>query len=172
MVLWHARGFWQSLPRWLQKTNWQAVGKTQESKHQRQSMRKKASWHGYIPRHAGCRMTMRLTQNNSVTMMQTIRRNPSMQNRTILIQRDRALSLSLFVIDEANGTLSERAHVQYLSGNWWAGTLFRNENGVRRQKKISNFSFFVLSTCIFTARSDEAASGNPPSSGLPGRSIK
>ena len=35
---------------------------------------------------------MRLTQNNSVTVMQTIRRNPSMQNRTILIQCDRALS--------------------------------------------------------------------------------
>ena len=35
--------------------------------------------------------TMRLTQNNSVTMMQTMRRNHSMQNRTILIQCDRAL---------------------------------------------------------------------------------
>ena len=35
---------------------------------------------------------MRLTQNNSVTVMQTILRNPSMQNRTILIQCDRALN--------------------------------------------------------------------------------
>ena len=35
---------------------------------------KKASWHGYVPHHAGCRITMRLTQNNNVTVMQTIRR--------------------------------------------------------------------------------------------------
>ena len=63
---------------------------------------KKASWHGYIPRHAGCRMTMRLTQNNSVTMIQMMRRNPSMQNRTILIQRDRALSLCFFVFLPSN----------------------------------------------------------------------
>ena len=45
-----------------------------------------------FPRHAGGRITMRLTQNDSVTVMQTMRRNPSMQNRTILIQCDRALT--------------------------------------------------------------------------------
>ena len=65
---------------------------------------KKASWHGYIPRHAGCRRPCprRLTQNNSVTMIQTMRQNPSMQNRTILIQRDRALSLCFFVFLPSN----------------------------------------------------------------------
>ena len=36
-------------------------------------------------------ITTRLTLKNSVTMMQTMRRNLSMQNRTILIQCDRAL---------------------------------------------------------------------------------
>ena len=68
----------------VKKTNWWAVWETQESKHCRQSTRKKASWHGYVPRHAGGRITMRLTQNDSVTVMQTMRWNPSMPNRTIL----------------------------------------------------------------------------------------
>ena len=126
----------------------------QEEKHKKANINarareKKASWHGYIPRHAGCRMTMRLTQNNSVTTMQTMQRNPLMQNHTILIQRDQALSLCLSVIDEAKGTLSEWSHVQYLSGNWWTGTSFRNKNGVRRQKKISNFSCFCSVNIYF-----------------------
>ena len=69
-----------------------AKSKRNTRKHRRQSTRKKTSWHdGYVPRHARCRVTTRLTQNNSVTVMQTMRRNPSMQNRTILIQCDRAL---------------------------------------------------------------------------------
>ena len=69
-----------------------AGSKRNTRKHRRQSTRKKPSGHGYVPRHARCRITTRLTQNNSVTVMQTMRRNPSMQNRTILIQCDRALS--------------------------------------------------------------------------------
>ena len=69
-----------------------AGSKRNTRKHRRQSTRKKTSGHGYIPRHARCRITTRPTQNNSVTVMQTLRRNPSMQNRTILIQCDRALS--------------------------------------------------------------------------------
>ena len=39
---------------------------------------------------------MRLTQNNSVTMMKNDATNPSMQNRTILIQCDRALNAKNF----------------------------------------------------------------------------
>ena len=83
----------QSLPQWVLKTNWQAVRETQESIDAR-AREKKTSGHGYVPRHARCRITTRLTQNNSVTVMQTMRRNPSMQNRTILIQCDRALKRS------------------------------------------------------------------------------
>ena len=69
-----------------------AKSKRNTRKHRRQSTRKKTSHDGYVPRHARCRITTRLTQNNSVTVMQTMRRNPLMQNRTILIQCDRALN--------------------------------------------------------------------------------
>ena len=52
----------------------------------------------------------RLTQNNGVIVMQTMRRNPSMQNRMILIQCDRALqNLKTGNKDSANShTLTEK----------------------------------------------------------------
>ena len=98
-----------------------------------------------------CRMAMRLTQNNSVTMMQTMQRNPLMQNHTILIQRDQALSLCLSVIDEAKCTLSEWSHVHYLSGNWWTGTSFRNKNGMEAEKD-QQFLLFLFCQHLFSKR--------------------
>ena len=84
--------FWHPIITSVSSENKLAGSKRNTRKHRRQSTRKKTSGHGYVPGHARSRITTSLTQNNSVTVLQTMRRNPSMQNRTILIQCDRALT--------------------------------------------------------------------------------